>query len=172
MTLKKRGAETPAETNESSEPITVRYMDAVGQSQTIEIRREPSGAGPRSVDVPGGTLVLSWGETYPEKLLGARFEPSVVKAPEEKRELQDVPLPVLKTAYADYRVKVRAAQDARAEAERIAHEIACRIGKAQVTIGGETFYAKRTSVRKDGGAAPRYPLTLSEVTKRAEHEEE
>lgn len=142
--------------------VGVHYEDGAGDAQTVTVKR-----GQPDVSVPGGVVTMTWGETYPETLLSARFVPTLEsRVPDD---LASVPLGILKTAYADYRAKVRAIQAARAEAEAVADEIARRIGKSQVTIGDEVFYAKKTPIRR--GVAPRYPLTLSEVTQRAEHEE-
>jgi hypothetical protein len=156
-------AEAPVEVESKSATVVVHYGGADGEACGVDIPR-----GQERMYVPGGTLFMCWGGDG--QLLSSRFEATAPTPAEQKRELQDVPLATLKERYAAHRVKIRAVREGAPEAEKVANEIAARIGKAQVTIGGETFAAKRTHVRKEGAPPPKYPLTLSEVTRRAEYE--
>lgn len=137
------------------EMVSVTYTDGNGAAQTLDVVR-----GVERVDVLGGWLVPEWDEH--ESFLGATFEPVAAKAAAGKHAAQS--MDALKAAFLATATDAGAAEAA-ALAAKEAHaevrsEIAARIGKKSITIGGNVYKAKRA---KDGAKFPMGLVSVSQL---------
>lgn len=155
--------------------VTVRYQDTAGDACSVDVALV-DGVGPASIKVPGGTVIMSWGETMPETLLSARFEADQPPTNGEVR-METAPERALRIhagkSTAALKADIVTKQEELAGFARIRDELAAlkyvlalRIGSAQIEIGGAIFRAKRPS----GKGERVYPLTLVSQTQLATYD--